>query len=205
MRINRLLERDRQYVEAVAWCLLPGNGPKKAVDSLQGTMMQLECLKLNLKKERAHVTRKLKNHHHMALTAHEEDELAETLIYMEYVGGGWTRAELSNAVITIVEALHYINKHLTPRHPFVWLSTAANTIRAHRRVGKAWFTRFLIDWSHLISERKPQTLSAIRAQFCTRQMSLLHFTQLGDTLRKFGLRDSTGIITKPDNAINYDE
>ena len=79
MRGNRLLERDRQYVEAVAWCLLPGNGHKKALDSFQWPMVHLECLKLHIKKERAHVPWKLNNHHHMGLTAHDEEELVETL------------------------------------------------------------------------------------------------------------------------------
>ena len=80
MRGNRLLERDRKYVEAVAWCLFTGHGPKKAMDSFQWPMVQLECLKLHLKKEREHVPRKLKNNHHMVITAHEEEELVETLI-----------------------------------------------------------------------------------------------------------------------------
>ena len=34
---------------------------------------------------------------------------------------------------------------------------------------------------------------------------MLHFTQLGETLREFGLMDSTGIITKPSNVNNSDE
>ena len=34
---------------------------------------------------------------------------------------------------------------------------------------------------------------------------MLHFTQLGETLRKFVLMDSTGIITKPSNIITSDE
>ena len=34
---------------------------------------------------------------------------------------------------------------------------------------------------------------------------MLHFTQLGETLRKFGLMDSTGLITKPSNVINSDK
>ena len=100
---------------------------------------------------------------------------------------------------------HYINKHPTPGHPFVRLGTAANTIRVNRRVWKVWFTHLFIDWRHLILERKPQNLAAIHAQCCTRQQYLLHFTQLGETLRKFGLVDSTGIIKKPANVINSDE
>ena len=141
----------------------------------------------------------------MAHTSHEEKELVETLIYMECVGSGWTRAELSNNVVTIVDARHYINKHPNPGRPFVHISTAANTIIFNRRVGKAWFARFSIDWRHLISEQKPQTLATIRAQFFTRQRYLLNFTQLEETLRKFGLMDSTGLITKPTNIINYGE
>ena len=43
-------------------------------------MVQLECLNLHLKKERAHVPWKLNNHHPMVLTAYEEEELVETLI-----------------------------------------------------------------------------------------------------------------------------
>ena len=50
VRNNRLLERDRQYVEAVAWCLLPMHVPKKSVDSFQWPMVQLDFLKLHLKK-----------------------------------------------------------------------------------------------------------------------------------------------------------
>ena len=80
MRSNRLLERERKYVELVDWWLFPWHGPKKAVDSFQWPMVQLECLNLHLKKERAHVPWKLNNHHHMVLTAYEEEELVETLI-----------------------------------------------------------------------------------------------------------------------------
>ena len=54
----------------------------------------------------------------MTLTDHEEEELWETLVYMGRVGGGWTRAELSDAVVTIVDARRYINKHPTPGRPF---------------------------------------------------------------------------------------
>ena len=54
-------------------------------------------------------------------------------------------------------------------------------------------------------EQKPQTLAVIFAQCCTRKSYLLRFTQLGETLRKFGLMDSTGLITKPSNVINSDE
>ena len=141
----------------------------------------------------------------MALTAHHEEELAETLIYMERVGGGWTCADLSNAMVTIVDACYCINKHPTLGRTFVWISTADNNIRVKRCVGKAWFTRFFIDWRHLILEQKPQTLAKIHAQCWTRQGYFLHFTQLGETLRKFGLIGSTGLITKPANVINYDE
>ena len=154
MRDNRLLEQHRKYVETVDWCLLPGHVPKKAVDSFQWPMVQLECLKLHLKKERAHVMQKLKNHHHRVLTAHEEEDFLETLIYMERMGGGWIHAELSDTFSIRVDACHYINTHPTPGRTFVQISTAANTIRVNRRVGKDWFTRFFIDWRHLISERK---------------------------------------------------
>ena len=75
-------------MEAVAWCLFTGHGPKRAVDILQCPMVQMERLKLHIKKERVYVTRKLKNHHHMLITDHEEEELVETLIYMEREGGG---------------------------------------------------------------------------------------------------------------------
>ena len=51
-------------------------------------------------------------------------------------------------------------------------------------------------------ERKPQTLAAIRAQCCTIQQYFLHFAQLGETLKRFGLMDSTGFITNPDNVIH---
>ena len=60
----------------------------------------------------------------------------ETLIYMARVGGGWTHAEPIDAVVTIVEARHYINKHSTLGRPFVRLITAANTIRVNHNVGK---------------------------------------------------------------------
>ena len=70
VRGNRLLERDRKYIEAVTWCLLLGHGHKKEVDSFQWTMVNLECLKLHLQKERLHVPRKINNHHHLELTAH---------------------------------------------------------------------------------------------------------------------------------------
>ena len=40
----------------------------------------------------------------MALTAHEEEELVETLICMDCAGSGWTRAELSDSVVAIVDA-----------------------------------------------------------------------------------------------------
>ena len=53
--------------------MLPGHVPKKSLEIFQWPMLQLEGLKFQLKKERAHVLRKLKNHHHMALTAHEEE------------------------------------------------------------------------------------------------------------------------------------
>ena len=98
---------------------MTGHSPDKAVDSFQWTMVQLECLKLHLKKERAHMPRELKNHEHMVLTAHEDKKLVETLIYMEHVGGGWTRTDMSDAVVTIVDAQRYINKHPTPGRPFV--------------------------------------------------------------------------------------
>ena len=88
---------------------------------------------------------KLNNHYHIDLTSHEEEEFLETLIYMERVGGGWNRAKLSDAVVTIVYDCHYINKHTTPGRPFFWIITAANTIRVTRRVGKAWFNHFFID------------------------------------------------------------
>ena len=91
----------------------------------------------------------------MALAAHEGEELVKTLIYMERVGGGWTCAKLSEDMVTIMEAHHYINNHSTLGCPLVWLRTAANTTRVNQRVGKAWFTRFFIYWRHLISERKP--------------------------------------------------
>ena len=185
--------------------MLPGHGTNKAVESFQWPMVKLECLKLHLKKKRAHVTRKLNNHHHVALTAQEEEELVKTLIYTERVVGGWNLAELSDAVVTIVYAHHYINKHPTPGRPFVRLRMEANTIRVNRRVGKAWFTRFFVDQRHLILERKLHTLAAIHAERCTRQRSLMHFTQLGEKLRNFGLTDSTGLIKKPANVINYDE
>ena len=100
---------------------------------------------MHLKKEWAHVTRNLKNHPHMALTAHNEGELVDMLIYMERVGGGWIHAGLSEYVVTIMDARHYINKHPTLGRPFVRLITTANTIRVIRRVGKAWFTIFFID------------------------------------------------------------
>ena len=141
----------------------------------------------------------------MALTSHKEEELVEMLIHMDRVGIEWTRAELSNAAVAIVDARHYINKHPTPGLPFVRISMAANIIRVNRHVGKAWFTRFFIDWRHLILEHKPQTLAAICAKCCTRKRYLMHFTQLGETLRKFGLMYSTGIITKPSNVVNNDE
>ena len=54
-------------------------------------------------------------------------------------------------------------------------------------------------------ERNLHTLAAIRAQFCTRQRYFLHFTKLGETLRKFGLMDSTGLIKNLANVINSDE
>ena len=146
--------------------------------------------------------RKLNNHHRMVLTAHEEKKLVETLIHMERVGGGWTCAELSDTVVPIVDACHYINKHPTPGRPFVGISTTANTIRVNRRVGKSWFTCFFVDWRHLILEKKPQTLAAISAQCCTIQQYFLHFAQLGETLKRFGLMDSTGFITNPDNVIH---
>ena len=129
----------------------------------------------------------------------------DTLIYMEIVGGGWTCAELSDSVVAIVDACHYINKHPTSGCLLVCISMASKTIEVNRRVGKAWFTRFFIDWSHLISERKPQTIAAICAQFCTRQRYLLHFTQLVETLRNFWLMDITGIVTNPANLINSDK
>ena len=53
--------------------MFPGHGPKKAVDKFQWPMVQMECLKLHLKRERSDVPRKLNNYHRMALTAHEED------------------------------------------------------------------------------------------------------------------------------------
>ena len=108
-------------------------------------------------------------------------------------------------MVAIVDAHHYINKNPTPGRPCVHLSTASNTMRINRSVGKAWFTCFSIDWRHLILERDLHTLAAIRAQFCTRQRYLLHFTQLVETLRNFWLMDITGIVTNPANLINSDK
>ena len=76
--------------------------------------------------------------------------MVDTLIYMEIVGGGWTCAELSDSVVAIVDACHYINKHPTLGCLLVCISMASKTIEVNRRVGKAWFTRFFIDWRKLI-------------------------------------------------------
>ena len=47
---NHLLDQDRQYVEAVSWCLFTGHGPKKEMERFQWPMVHLYCLKLHIKK-----------------------------------------------------------------------------------------------------------------------------------------------------------
>ena len=116
------------------------------------------------------------------LTKEEEEELVGYCINMQRLGFGLTRSAINYTVLEMVRLGGC-------KHPF-----------GHRGPGQAWWERFMSDHP-AISFRKPQALTAARAQKGNPVVINDHFDKLEDIIDKYKL-NSTQIWNMDETGFN---
>jgi hypothetical protein len=102
------------------------------------------------------------------LTKEEEEQLVGYCLNMQRLGFGLTKSSIN---YTVLEMIH----HTSRKYPFT-----------DSGPGQAWWKRFLHDHPN-ISFRKPQALTAARAQKGNPTIINDHFTKLEDIIHKYKL------------------